>query len=61
LPWHMVKHAARYDGAAAQCTLVFSGDASVCDTAECRMFHRNHGCCLVVIIVWPSLHCNGEE
>lgn len=58
LPRHMVKHAARYDGAVAQVTRVFSGDANVCDTAERRAFHRNHGCCLAAIIAWPSHHHN---
>jgi hypothetical protein len=46
LPWHSVKHAARYDGAVAQCTWVFSGDANACDTAERHVFHKNSGCCL---------------
>jgi hypothetical protein len=54
LPRHMVKHAARYDGALAQCVRVFSADANVSDTAERRAFHRNHGCCLAAIISWPS-------
>ncbi len=34
LPCHMVNHAVRYDGAVAQVTRIFSGDARVCDTAE---------------------------
>ena len=54
LPCHMVKHAARYDGAVAQVTRVFSGDPEASDTAECRAFHKNHGCCLTAIIAWPS-------
>jgi hypothetical protein len=57
LPRHMVKHAARFNGALAQCVCVFLGDANVCDTAERRAFHRNHGCCLAAIIAWPS-HIN---
>jgi hypothetical protein len=59
LPCHMVKHAARYDGAVAQCTRVFSGNADACDTAERRQFHKNHGCCLAAIIAWPLHHCTG--
>ena len=54
LPRHMVKHAARYDGALAQVTRVFSGDWEKFDTAERRAFHKNHGCCLAAIIAWPS-------
>ena len=54
LPLHMVKHAARYDGAVAQVTRVFCGDVDACDTAERRAFHKNHGCCLAAIIAWPS-------
>ena len=57
LPWHMVKHVARYGGALAQCVRVFLGDANVCDTAECSAFHRSHGFCLAAIIAWPS-HSN---
>ncbi len=57
LPRHMVKHAERYDGALVQCVRVFSGDANVCDKAERRAFHRNHGCCLAAVIAWP-LHIN---
>jgi hypothetical protein len=58
LPRHMVKHAARYDGAVAQVTRVFSGDQEKCDTAERRAFYKNHGCCLAAIIAWPSHHNN---
>jgi hypothetical protein len=54
LPCHMVAHAARYDGAVAQVTRVFCNDPTFCNSAECRMFHRYDGCCLVAIIVWPS-------
>ncbi len=61
LHWHMVMHTARYDGAVAQYICVFLGEANICDTAERRTFHRNHGCCLAAIIAWPLLHCNGEE
>jgi hypothetical protein len=54
LPRHMVVHAARYDGAVAQITCVFSNDPTFCNSAEHRMFHKNKGCCLVAIIAWPS-------
>ena len=56
LPRHMLAHAARYDGAVAQITRVFSGDPVLSDTAERRAFHKNHGCCLAAIIAWPSHH-----
>jgi hypothetical protein len=49
LPRHMVKHVARYDGAVAQATHVFSGDPEASNTTEHRSFHKNHGCCLVAI------------
>ena len=44
---HMVRHAARYDGALVQVTRVLSGS---CDSAERRMDHHNRGCCLATII-----------
>ncbi len=44
---HMVRHAARYDGALAQVTCVLSGS---CDSAERLMDHHNRGCCLATII-----------
>jgi hypothetical protein len=50
VPRHMVRHAAKYDGALAQVTRVFSSDQEVCDTAERRMFHKNKGYCRAVII-----------
>jgi hypothetical protein len=56
LPRHMLRHAARYDGAVAQVTRVFSGDPEASDTAERRAFHKNHGCCLAAIIAWPLPH-----
>jgi hypothetical protein len=59
LPCHMAKHAARYNGAVAQCTRIFSGNADACDTAEHRAFHKNSGHCLAAIIAWPSHHRNG--
>jgi hypothetical protein len=43
VPCHMVKHAARYDGALAQVTHVFSGDPETCDSAEHRIFFKNNG------------------
>ncbi len=50
LKHHMVKHAARYDGALAQVTHVFNSDPGSCDSAERRMYHHNRGCCLAKII-----------
>jgi hypothetical protein len=43
VPRHMVRHAARYGGALAQVTRVFSGDPETCDTTERRMFLRTRG------------------
>ena len=59
LPRHMLKHAARYDGVVAQVTRIFLSNPEVSISAECRQFHKNHGCCLAVIISWPSHHCDG--
>jgi hypothetical protein len=39
---HMVKHAARFDGALAQVTRVLSKNDG--DTAERSLFHKNKGC-----------------
>ncbi len=50
VPCHMVRHAAQYDGALAQVTLVFSGDPETCDLAERRLFYKNNGYCLASII-----------
>jgi hypothetical protein len=50
LPCHMVKHAARYDGALTQVIRILSDDAATCDSAEQRMFHKNKGFCLTAII-----------
>ncbi len=47
---HMVHHAARFDGALVQVTHVFTSDPGSCDSAECRMYHHNRGCCLATII-----------
>ena len=55
LPRHMVKHT----GVVAQCTRIFSGDTEACDSAECHVFHKNHGSCLTGIITWPLHHHNG--
>jgi hypothetical protein len=49
-PHHMVKHAARYDGAFAQVTHVLSADVVTCNTAEQHLFHKNKGFCLATII-----------
>jgi hypothetical protein len=45
VPRHMVRHAARYDGALAQVTRVFSDNPEICDTTERRMFFKNKGYC----------------
>ena len=50
LPRHMVRHAARYDGALAQVTRVFSSDSETCDSTERHMFFKNKGYCRAVII-----------
>ena len=47
---HMVKHAARYDGALAQVTRVFSDDEKECSREERRMFHAKRGFCYATII-----------
>jgi hypothetical protein len=44
---HMVRHAARFDGALVQVTRVLSGS---CDSAEHHMNYHNRGCCLGTII-----------
>ena len=43
VPRHMVLHAARYDGALAQVTRVFSSDPETCDSTERRLFLRTKG------------------
>jgi hypothetical protein len=62
---HMVRHAARFDGALGQVTSVFSSDLGSCDSAECRMYHHNRGCCLATIIsclpVVNSVKEEGED
>ena len=47
---HMVAHAARYDGALAQVTRVFSGNEDECSREERRMYHAKRGCCQATII-----------
>jgi hypothetical protein len=52
LECNMVKQATCFNGALVQVTCVFSVDPTCCDTAECRAFHKNKGCCRAAIIVW---------
>ena len=47
---HMVAHAKRYDGALAQITRVYSGNAAECNSAERRLFHAKRGCCDATIV-----------
>ena len=47
---HMVAHAARYDGALAQVTRVFSGKEEECSREERWMYHANGGYCHATII-----------
>ena len=55
LPRHMVRHAARYDGALAQVTRVFSSDPETCNTTERRLFFKNKGyCCATIISTLPA-------
>ncbi len=55
---HMVRHAARYNGALAQVTRVLSGS---CDSAEHFMDHHNRGCCFATIISCLSVVGNVKE
>ncbi len=50
LDGHMVAHAARYGGALAQVTRVFSGGEEECSREELRMFHAKRGYCHATII-----------
>jgi hypothetical protein len=50
VPRHMVRHAARYDGALAQVTRVFSSDPETCDLTERRLYFKNKGYCRAAII-----------
>ena len=52
---HMVAHAARYDGALAQVTRVFSGEEEECSREERRMFHAKRGYCHATIISCLSM------
>jgi hypothetical protein len=52
LQGHMVKQAARFDGALSQVTCVFNADPTCCNTAERHAFHKNKGCCCAAIIAW---------
>jgi hypothetical protein len=51
---HMVKHAARYDGALAQITHVFSMDLMCSNSMERCMLHKNKRGCLAAMIAWRS-------
>jgi hypothetical protein len=50
VPRHMMRHAARYDGALRQVTRVFSSDPETCDSIERRLFFKNKGYCRASII-----------
>ena len=51
VPRHMVRHAARYDGALAQITRrVFSSNPETCDSTERHLFFKNKGYCRAAII-----------
>jgi hypothetical protein len=52
LQLHMVKQAARFDRALAQVTRVLNANPICCNTAKCRAFHKNKGCCHAAIIAW---------
>jgi hypothetical protein len=51
VPRHMVRQAARYDGALAQVTRVHSGHPETFDTTERRLFFKNKGYCRATIIL----------
>ncbi len=50
LPCHMVRHAARYNGALTQVTRVFNGNPADCNSSEHRAYHIHHGFTEAVII-----------
>ena len=50
IPCHMVRHAARYDGALVQVAHVFSGDPETCDLVERCLFYKKKEFCLASII-----------
>ncbi len=58
---HMVAHAARYDGALAQVTRVFSGEEEECSREERRMFHAKRGYCHATIISCLSMKEDGAK
>ncbi len=51
LPKHLAARANSYDGLCARITEIYSGNRVTCDNVPKRQkFHRNVGCCLVVIL-----------
>jgi hypothetical protein len=50
LPRHMVRHAARYNGALTHVTRVFTGNPADCSSKERRAYHIHHGFTKAVII-----------
>ena len=58
---HMVAHTMRYDGALVQITLIYSGNADECSTAERRLFHAKRGCCDAAIILCLPDADNGHR
>ena len=51
LPRHMVRHAARYNGALAQVTRGFNRNPAECGSTERCVYHKNHGYTHAVIIL----------
>ena len=47
---HMVKHAAKYNGALAQVTPVFNSNPETCNSTERGLFFNNKGYCHALII-----------
>ena len=58
LPHQMVKHVARYNGAVAECTCIFSGDAVACDTAEQEQWvlSCSHHCMAITPSQWIRIN-----
>jgi hypothetical protein len=57
LPCHMVRHAARYNGALAQVTRVFNGNPADCGSKEQRAYHIHYGYTHAMIILdWVNLN-----
>ena len=50
LPCHMVRHAARYNGALAQITRVFNRNPADCGSKERHAYHIHHGYTHAIII-----------